>query len=135
MPIYEYECKLGHKFDRFLKLSEYQEPQICECGAESRKLISTPMIAPQFESYESPIDGSPITSKKKRIEDMKRNGCVPYEGGIVEENTRRMKVEEQKLEREIDNTVDGILENMPARKKEILESELKSGASIEYGRN
>ena len=134
MPIYEFACPKGHKFDRFLKLANYKEIQTCECGTEAIKLISTPMIAPTFEAYESPIDGSPITSKRKRIEDLARSDCVPYEEGMVEENNRRMKNHELKLEKAMDETVEDTIVNMPARKKEKLESEMKSDINIEYGR-
>lgn len=132
--LYEYRCDNGHVFERVLKLADYNLPQTCECGAESTKLISTPMIAPQFEAYESPIDGKVISSKKKRIDDLARNDCVPYEEGIAEESTRRMKMEEQKLERKMENSVDEAIEKMPARQKEALESEMRAGAGIEYGR-
>ena len=93
------------------------------------------MIAPQFESYESPIDGRVISSKKSRMDDLDRNDCVPYEDGIAEESTRRADMADQILERKMDEHVGDMIENMPARQKESLESELKSGADIEYGRH
>lgn len=42
MPTYEYRCKeCKIKFERFLTLSEFDKPQICECGSETQKLISS----------------------------------------------------------------------------------------------
>ena len=133
MPTYEFLCDKGHKFDRYLKLKDYRVPQTCECGAESRKLMSTPMIAPSFEAYESPIDGKPITSKQKRIEDLAKSGCVPYEMGMVEENNKRLRNGELKLEKGMEETVDHEISQMSARKQELLEQDINAGASIEVG--
>ena len=133
-PLYEYECEQGHVFDRLLKTKDYKEPQTCDCGSGSRKRITVAMIAPSFEDYESPIDGRPITSKRKRLDDMERNGCVEYEPSLRDETTKNMKTQEDKLERDMDNTVDYEISKMPARKKELLDQELKAGANIDYHR-
>jgi len=135
VPTYEFKCTNGHKFDRYLKLRDYQEPQWCVCGAESTKLISIPMITPSFEAYESPIDGRPITTKKARSEDMKRNGCVPYETGMVENNNQNLRNEELKLEKSLDDTVDSEISKMDSRQHDQLESSLKAGVDLEYNRN
>lgn len=39
----------------------------------------TPQVTRLMPDYQSPIDGSPITSRHARREDLKKNGCVPYE--------------------------------------------------------
>jgi len=135
VPIYEYKCYKGHYFTRYLALADYKEPQTCECGEKSIKLLSKPMIAPTFEAYESPITGKPITTKQQRIEDLKRSGCVPYESGMVEEGNRRLAAEEYKLEKALDETVDEQIEKMSPRQHEKLEESLKSGVEVEYGRN
>lgn len=43
-----------------------------------------PAIFGDLPEYESPIDGSIITSRSKRREDLRRSGCRPYEGFEVE---------------------------------------------------
>ncbi len=65
---------------------------------------------------------------------MARNNCVPYEPSLKEENNKKLAREEQKLERNMDNTIDHEISKMPARKKEKLEQEMKSGANIDYYR-
>lgn len=135
MPLYEYECLNGHKFNRVLPVKHWKTPQTCECGSEAKKLISAPMIAPSFEDYVSPIDGSPITSKRKRKEEMARHNCVDYEPSMVDESTRRMKEGERKLEKEIDRTVDAAIEQMTPRQRELLDSEMRAGADIDYMRS
>ena len=45
MPLYEYKCKKGHLFDKMVPMVDYQKTQDCEvCGAESKKLISVPVV-------------------------------------------------------------------------------------------
>lgn len=135
MPIYLFECANGHRFDRFLKLKDYNSEQTCECGEKAKRQITPTMIAPMFQDYQSPIDGRPITSKKKRQDDMARSGCVPYEPSLRKESQTRLRNEELKLENELDRTVEHEIEKMPARKRELLEQDLKSGADIQYERN
>lgn len=135
MPIYVFRCESGHRFDRYLPIKDYNSLQTCECGAKAKRQTVPTMIAPMFEDYESPIDGRPITSKRKRLEDLARSGCVPYEPSLKDEANKNIKNEELKLEKEIDKTVELEIEKMPARKRELLEQELKSGANIEYTRN
>ena len=65
MPIYTYVCDNGHQFDRFLKLSDYREPQTCECGADSKKKIMPTMIncdMQPWDRYISPATGRPVGS-------------------------------------------------------------------------
>lgn len=134
MPVYEYKCPKGHRFERVLKIANYLEPQTCECGEIGKKLISKPMIAPMFEDYQSPIDGSPITTIRKRNNDLAKSGCIEYEPGMRQDADRLVKENDRKMEKEIDHTVEKIFSEMPTRKLEKLESELRAGADIVYER-
>ena len=44
MPLYEYECERGHRFERIVKFSDPPIAVCPECGAPVRKLISSPAI-------------------------------------------------------------------------------------------
>jgi putative FmdB family regulatory protein len=44
MPLYDYKCGEGHRFERMLPLARYSEPQTCDCGASARKLLCAPRI-------------------------------------------------------------------------------------------
>lgn len=134
MPVYEFKCPDGHKFDKYLRLEDYKAHQTCECGKPAQKIFSPPMIINSFESYESPIDGSPITTMAKRREDLARSECIPYEVGMRQDADARVKEGERKLEKQVDQTVDKLLYEMPTIKREKLESELRSGAEINYER-
>jgi len=134
MPTYLLKCENGHQFDRFLKLANYNDPQICECGSPAKRQITAPMIAPMFEDYESPIDGTPITSKAKRANDLAKSNCVPYEEGMSANATSKWKQGEAKLEKAFDKTIDEEISKMSAKQQDALDSELRSGADIEYKR-
>jgi hypothetical protein len=127
-PVYEYVCENGHDFERYLFFSEYKFPQVCECGAPSRKKISRPNIFVQQDvCYDSPVDGRPITSMKARQEDLARNNCRPYDPEMKTDYHSRIRDSEMKLESAVEKTIEAEIEKMPARKREKLEQELKSG--------
>jgi len=81
--------------------------------------------------YESPVTGEPITSRAKRIEDMAKHGCIEYDPCMKQDYQRRIAEDEAKVDKQVDATVDAMLEKMPARKKEQLVAELSSGVDID----
>lgn len=84
--------------------------------------------------YDSPIDGRPITTKQARIEDLRRNGCREYDPSEKEESVRNRAKEETRLEQKLDETVDQTLSTWSPRKKELLEQEIRAGATAEITR-
>lgn len=135
MPIYSYVCHAGHAFERYLPLADYSAPQMCECGEASDKRITAPMIRVEKIEYTSPIDGRPIMTKQARIEDLARNGCVEYDPGMKDDYEKRQRQNTEALERSIDNTVEAEIHRMPARKRELLASELQSGVGMDVQRS
>lgn len=137
MPTYEYRCEAGHVFERFLPISGYKAPQTCDCGKGSERYFSTaPKGFVQRECvYDSPIDGRPITSWAQRREDMARNGCQEYDPGMKQDYERRIRDSETRLDKEVEASLDAAIEQLPTRKKEALEQELRGGAdaTIERG--
>ena len=45
MPLYDFRCSEGHRFERFVALADFASPQACECGAPTQRLIVAPMLA------------------------------------------------------------------------------------------
>ena len=130
-PLYEYECKRGHSFERVLPVAEYKTPQHCDCGSLGQRIISTATVfASKDICYDSPIDGRPITSMKARLDDLARNGCTEYDPEIKKDYTRRIERQQAALEKSVEATVEATIESMPARKREQLETELRSGADV-----
>ena len=136
MPTYAHICDNGHEFDLVLRFSELEQPQFCECGSSAGRVICAPkMISVQADiCYTSPIDGTPITTKQKRIEDLKRSNCIPYEEGMKQDYARRQKDGEKQLDASVDSFVEAQVAQLPARKRERLEAELKSGATVDLER-
>ena len=132
MPVYEFKCPEGHRFDRVLKVADYNVPQSCSCGFYAKRLISIPMVfVSQDIRYESPIDGKVITTRQQRQEDLKRNDCVPYDPEMKVDQARRQEERERKLEASIDSTVEKTVHEMPARKREKLAAEIQGGLTPE----
>lgn len=97
-----------------------------------KRFLPLPMafISPDI-CYDSPIDGRPITNKWARLEDLKRNNCQEYDPGMRQDFDRRVKSDEERLEKAFDRTIDEEISKMPARKKEKLQAELQGGLSAE----
>lgn len=123
MPIYEFRCTAGHKFDRFLKLKDYDQAQTCECGKQAEKQLSAPMIQVDFPAYVSPASGKLISSRTQRREDMKATGCVDYEPSLKEEQAKRIAREDAELDKKVEEHVEKEIINMPVEKREKLAAE------------
>ena len=65
---------------------------------------------------------------KARLDDLARSHCTPYDPEIKKDYTRRIERQQAALEKSVEATVEATIEQMPARKREQLESELRSGA-------
>ena len=104
MPVYDYRCQRCEKTHRnvFRVYEERQNGPEC-CGQSSVQVwLATPgfMGDGQFEPYLRPI-----TSEKARLEDLRRNNCVPYEEGIRQDQERNSKRAEQETDQLIEKIV------------------------------
>ena len=105
-----------------------------ECWKAKQRLMNgyrgkAPMVFVQPDiCYDSPIDGKPITSKHARIEDLARNNCQEYDPGMRQDYDRRVRESEAALEKSVEESIDREISAMPARKRELLQSELAAGA-------
>lgn len=44
MPLYDFTCGGGHRFERFVPLAQFDDAQTCACGASARRGVSAPMV-------------------------------------------------------------------------------------------
>lgn len=135
MPIYEYKCDCGDRFEKILPVREYNDAQSCRCGRTAVRQISRPMaikIQPDL-CYSSPIDGRLITTHQGRTNDLDRSNCIPYEKGMREDAQTKARKMDEALEKSVDATVEATIEHMPTVKRELLQNEL-AHSSIEYTR-
>lgn len=93
-----------------------------------------PDVYGDLPAYTSPIDGKLVDGRAQRREDLKRHGCRPYEDGERSEMDRRRAVEDAKLERSVNATVDRWYATQPSRSHELLEQAIRAGAGVQYVR-
>lgn len=134
MPLFVYRCPDGHitelyfhKHTRVTRGCGHRAKQgVGCCDLLIEQIITAPLMVKvaQDVSYDSPIDGAPITSWEKRKEDLKRNGCTPYDPAIKQDYQARIKREEAELDKSIEAHVEAAVEKMPTNKRAQLYSEL-----------
>lgn len=73
MPLYDFKCSEGHRFERFVTLSDFEKSQECDCGAGASRQISASMLkgASAIEPTLGP-DGKMHTSLASY-----RHACTP----------------------------------------------------------
>lgn len=134
MPMYDYRCALGHRFERMLPLASYREPQECACGAPSRRLILPTLISVENVEYDCPITGKMITSKHAHEENLKLHDCRVHEPGETQGLKDRQARADADLDRKLDETVERQWESYSSDQKERLTNELLSGTDVTYER-
>jgi putative FmdB family regulatory protein len=55
MPLYDFLCAEGHRFERHVKLADFEAVQACECGEDAHRQISAPRI---LSDYIEPCRGA-----------------------------------------------------------------------------
>lgn len=130
MPQYVYQCrKCGDNLLRWCTVKNFtDQPNLsCQsCDVQMSVIIQPPLLvkaAPDV-CYDSPIDGSHITSWDKRREDLKRNGCREYDPGMKQDYHQRIQESEASLEKNLASTIEETIEKMPTAKRGKLYSEL-----------
>lgn len=138
MPQYVYECPKHGRFERILRVAEHRSVVECECGTESRQVITpitvvipSHMSATGVSAYESPVSGEIITTQRQRANDLAENGCIEYDPGMKQDADRRVKEDDEKLDKLVDETFDREFTAMPGEKREALINEIASGSAAE----
>lgn len=127
MPLYDFNCDNGHRFERMVPLKEFEVTQICSCGADSSRAISSPMFRVDQTGYNCPITDEWIGSRHQHEENLKVHGCRVLETGEKDLNEARRKAADDELDKKLDDGVEQIFEAMPSDKKEQLHNELING--------
>ncbi|PXX41091.1 putative FmdB family regulatory protein [Burkholderia pyrrocinia] len=87
MPLYTFRCPQCKRTETgFRKIADRDHLPVCECAGEDRgifpmaRIVEAPAVQTDLPGYTSPIDGRWIEGRRARTEDLKRNGCRPWEG-------------------------------------------------------
>lgn len=135
--LYEYRCEQGHVFQRVLHVRDHTPLAVCDCGLMGVQVIAAPLLVtaqPECR-YDSPIDGTPITTWAQRDWDLKRSGCRPYDEGMKQDYERQQVESERALDAAIDETVERRVEQMSTAQRGKLWSEVtEQGKTLTYDR-
>lgn len=86
MPLYVYQCAQGHTTEAYRKIAEMDDPLACECGLETKKIITPVMFNAGFlgshrnPGYQCPVTNEWVESKRKRLNIMAKHDLVEYTG-------------------------------------------------------
>jgi len=113
MPLYDYHCPAcGHIETKFQRIAELDVVTFEHCrGVKMERLISAPMVAPDYEPYSCPITGRLISGRREHIENLKRHGCRLKEPGETEEYMKKVqsgyfkKQQEKEIEKIVDEAI------------------------------
>lgn len=138
MPTYVYRCGNKHETTTFFRVRDYVEAVDCaQCDLAAVRVF-TPLalaVAKPDLCYDSPIDGTPITSWAARREDLKRNHCVEYDPEMKTDAGRHQQEQDAALSAKIDQSVGESIARMPEKKRNQLKKEvLAQGADMEVTR-
>lgn len=131
MPLHDFMCSQGHVTEQFVGHGVNGIACPACWGSAYKVFTCAPMGFVQADiCYDSPIDGRHITNKQKRLEDLARSNCVPYDPDMKQDQDARVKRDAERLEAAVDRTVDEEISKMSSRKREKLEGELAGGMDV-----
>lgn len=127
MPLYDFQCAEGHKFEKFVALKDFEDPVFCGCNAPAQRLISAPMFSVDQVGYTCPVTGEWIGSKREHRENLAKHGCRVLETGEKEAAAARRAADDAKLDKLIEDRVEKEIESFTSDQKEQLHNELING--------
>ena len=134
MPLYDFQCSAGHKFERRLPLEDYDAPQHCACHAPARLVLSVPMFYIQNVAYNCPVTGDWIGSKSQHEENLRKHSSRVLEPGERQLVVKNKEAEEAAFDKSIEDSVERGFESLSSDKKERLANEVLAGADISIER-
>ena len=136
MPMYDFKCQAGHRFERMVPLAEFDQVQSCQCGEPAQRLISAPLFTVDNTGYTCPVTGSWIGSKHQHEENLKVHGCRVLETGEKEANLKKRQEAEAQFDKSIEDSVEKELSTWGSDKMEKLANELVNGkVDLQYERS
>lgn len=89
MPLYDFLCGKGHKFERLVKLADFDASQKCECGAGARRQLSAPRVVSDY------ID--PIRGPDGKMHDSMRSYRASLEPGGNPQGERYLEIGNEEI--------------------------------------
>jgi putative FmdB family regulatory protein len=103
MPMYDYLCAEGHRFERMVSLSRFDDAQQCQCGELARRQISAPMVLSDCMAPKWGADGKLHDSRAswERATDAKGEKFYPLDPGEGIPKGETQKHDEKQLRDDI----------------------------------
>lgn len=98
MPLYDFLCAEGHRFERVVKLAHFDDPQHCECGAGACRQISAPRVRTDQIDPIMGMDGKLHDSLASYRRTLRADGN-PQGENYIELGNERLKPVERKFDR------------------------------------
>lgn len=130
MPIYEYKCDCGARFERVLPMALYQATQYCDCGRAAEKQLSAPAVRGDYEAYDCPITGKRIEGRRAHEENLRAHGCRVLEPGETREVDSRRKRQDEALDKAVERTAEEFVAKLSSPDKEALGTALDKGLDV-----
>jgi putative FmdB family regulatory protein len=134
MPLYDFICAEGHKFERHVPLADFEVQQFCPCAAPAIRAISAPRISRDYADYQCPVTGKLISGRRQHEENLKQTGSRVLEAGEKESNEAARLRANAEFEASVDQSVEKFIDTLPSDKKERLANELSSGLDLSVER-
>lgn len=134
MPLYDYICEKGHKFELSHPIADCELPHNCACGTLAIRQMSAPRVRGDYAGYTCPITEKWIEGRKAHEENLKLHGCRVLEPGEYAAAKGRRESMNSALEDKLVDTAILDLQTMPDQKFEILAGELTRGGDVDFAR-
>lgn len=98
MPLYDFLCADGHRFERVVKLAHFDDPQHCECGAGAKRQLSAPRVHTDHIDPIMGMDGKMHDSLASYRRTLRADGN-PQGENYIELGNESLKPVERKFDR------------------------------------
>lgn len=134
MPLYQYKCPMGHKFEAFRKIDADSSTAECPCGREGTKQLAAPRVLGDIPGYSCPITGAWVEGRKAHRENLAKHGCRVLETGEREQAIKAAAAREAEFDARLDESLDMALAGMGSDKLATLANEAADGITVEIAR-
>lgn len=117
MPFYTYHCKRCDAVqDGYRSVSQRHDSPDC-CGEPTALCIVAPAVQPDVPGYASPVTGKWVEGKSARREDLRRNGCIPYDPEMKKDAARTRAETERRDDAKLEAAAAHAFYSMPEAKR------------------
>lgn len=131
MPVYSTKCpSCARLATAYRKIADRDNLPQCVCGATPVRLIDSPRIGLDYETYDCPITGEKISGKRAHEENLKRHDCRILEAGETKAFESSRKAADEAFAESFAETAAGIAASWPSEKQALLGQALEKSEVV-----